>query len=198
MLLAWPHHFINLASPTPFYLLKCLYQARKVSMSCICVLGVSIVSLSVIFLLDFGTVPTVWYILFFTLLGKQLKRWIIRGIDFPSFYNFSIGFWNCSNSVVFFLLFTLLGKRLTRWLLDCMIDPVITQLVERRTVVECKLDIVRSVVRGIIFIDSLHLTSIPLCAMCVKIIKQKELIYVLQKPTKLDLSSYLYYTECKK
>jgi hypothetical protein len=31
------------------------------------------VSLSVIFLLDFGTVPTVWYILFFTLLGKRFK-----------------------------------------------------------------------------------------------------------------------------
>jgi hypothetical protein len=31
------------------------------------------VSLSVIFLLDFGTVPTVWYILFFTLLpGRTL------------------------------------------------------------------------------------------------------------------------------
>ena len=79
-----------------------------------------------------------------------------------------------------------------------MIDPVIAQLVERRTVVEWKLDIVRSVVRGIICIDFLHLTSIPLCAMCVEISKQKELIYVLQKPAKLDLISYLYYTEYKK
>jgi hypothetical protein len=32
------------------------------------------VSLSVIFLLDFGTVPTVWYILFFTLLGKRFEN----------------------------------------------------------------------------------------------------------------------------
>ncbi len=44
-------------------------------------LGLSIVSLSVIFLLDFGTVPTVWYILFFTLLGKRLKRMTFRLYD---------------------------------------------------------------------------------------------------------------------
>jgi hypothetical protein len=36
----------------------------------------TVVSVSMIFLLDFGTVPTVWY--------------------------FSIEFWNCFNSVVFF------------------------------------------------------------------------------------------------
>ena len=35
-------------------------------------------SLSVIFLLDFGTVPTVWYILFFTLLGKRFKTLTFR------------------------------------------------------------------------------------------------------------------------
>jgi hypothetical protein len=44
------------------------------------VLGLSIVSLSVIFLLDFGTVPTVWYILFFTLLGKLTRE---TGVRFP-------------------------------------------------------------------------------------------------------------------
>jgi hypothetical protein len=50
--------------------------------SCIGVLGVSIVSLSTIYLLDFRTVPTVWYIL-------ELFRQC--GI-----------FWNCSDSVVYF------------------------------------------------------------------------------------------------
>jgi hypothetical protein len=45
------------------------------------VLGLSIVSLSVIFLLDFGTVPTVWYILFFTLLGKRFKTLTFRLYD---------------------------------------------------------------------------------------------------------------------
>ena len=41
-----------------------------------CARSINFVSVSMIFLLDFGAVPTVWY--------------------------FSIGFWNCSNSVVFF------------------------------------------------------------------------------------------------
>jgi hypothetical protein len=44
--------------------------------ACICVLVVSIFPLSMIFILDFETVLTVWY--------------------------FSIRFWNCSDSVVFF------------------------------------------------------------------------------------------------
>jgi len=26
----------------------------------------------------------------------------VKGIDFASVYNFSVGFWNCFNSVVFF------------------------------------------------------------------------------------------------
>jgi len=34
------------------------------------VLGVSILPLSMIFLLDFGTVPTVWYFLFFIFIAK--------------------------------------------------------------------------------------------------------------------------------
>jgi len=48
--------------------------------------------------------------------GKNVKRkWsghvfgyvMYFGIDFVSFYNFSIGFWKCSDSVVFFLFFIL-------------------------------------------------------------------------------------------
>jgi len=39
-------------------------QVKSVVM---CVLGVSVLSLSVIYLLDFETVPTVWYFLFFIL-----------------------------------------------------------------------------------------------------------------------------------
>ena len=27
----------------------------------------------------------------------------VRGIDFASFYNFGIGFWNCFNNIVFFV-----------------------------------------------------------------------------------------------
>ena len=46
------------------FLLKCLYQARKVSRY-VFVLRVSILILSTIFLLDFGTVSTMWYFLFF-------------------------------------------------------------------------------------------------------------------------------------
>ena len=46
------HHFLS----------KCLYQARE--RSCICMLGVSILPLSMILALDFETVPTVWYFLF--------------------------------------------------------------------------------------------------------------------------------------
>ena len=46
------------------FLLKCLYQARKVRRY-VFVLRVSILILSTIFLLDFGTVSTMWYFLFF-------------------------------------------------------------------------------------------------------------------------------------
>ena len=44
--------------------------------SCICVLMVSISSLSTIFLLDFGTVPTVWFlfVFFFILLVKMSSK----------------------------------------------------------------------------------------------------------------------------
>jgi hypothetical protein len=46
-----------------------LYQVRKVSGPC--VLGVSIFPLSTIFLLDFGNVQRVWYILFFIRRGTS-------------------------------------------------------------------------------------------------------------------------------
>jgi uncharacterized membrane protein len=35
--------------------------SQKTEQSCICVLSVSILPVSTIFLLNFGTVPTVWY-----------------------------------------------------------------------------------------------------------------------------------------
>jgi hypothetical protein len=49
----------------PFFLLKCMYQAKKIEQSRICVLVVSILPLSIICVLDFGSVPTVRYFLFF-------------------------------------------------------------------------------------------------------------------------------------
>ena len=56
-----------------------IFLGQKIATFCrithTCARSIKFVSVSMIFLLDFGTVPTVWY--------------------------FSIGFWNCSNSVVF-------------------------------------------------------------------------------------------------
>ena len=47
----------------------------------------------VVFLLDFGVVPTVWYLLFFYEILELFQQ---CGICC-----FSIRFWSCSNSVVF-------------------------------------------------------------------------------------------------
>jgi hypothetical protein len=46
------------------------------------VLGISFLPFSLIFLLDFGTVLTVWYFLFFILLLKKKisKRYLVQGI----------------------------------------------------------------------------------------------------------------------
>jgi hypothetical protein len=52
---------IKLSQPHHFFLLKCLYQARKVSGHAF-VSGVAILPLSMRFILDCGTVWTVWYL----------------------------------------------------------------------------------------------------------------------------------------
>ena len=49
-----------------------------------------------IFLLDFGTVPTVWYYLFF--------YWTLELIRQCGIIGFSMGIWNCSDSVPLFVL----------------------------------------------------------------------------------------------
>ena len=54
-------------APPRHILLKCLNQTRKGRLS-ICVLAVYIFLFLVLFFLDFGTVRTVWYFLFFILL----------------------------------------------------------------------------------------------------------------------------------
>ena len=66
-----PPHVIDVPVPSQsrHMLLMCLYQVRKVSGPC--VLGVSIFPLSTIFLLDFGNVQRVWYILFFIRRGTS-------------------------------------------------------------------------------------------------------------------------------
>ena len=72
--------------------------------------------LSMIFLLDFGTVPTEWYfsiglwncsdrVVFFywTLeLFRQCGIFLLDIGTVPTVWDFSIGLWNCSDSVVFF------------------------------------------------------------------------------------------------
>ena len=39
----------------------------------------------------------------------------VKGIDFASFYDFDIGFWNCSNSMVFLVFHSIQYKYLMRW-----------------------------------------------------------------------------------
>jgi hypothetical protein len=64
------------------------YKAKVSEQSCICVLGVSILPLSTIFLFDFGIVPTVWNCLDSVELSRQCGIvWTV---------------WNCSDSVVLF------------------------------------------------------------------------------------------------
>ena len=60
VLIVWAHK----TSLNPPLLLKCLGKPRTVSVMYICVLGVLNLSLSTIFPLDFGTVPTYWYLFF--------------------------------------------------------------------------------------------------------------------------------------
>ena len=64
-------HKTSLTSPL---LLKRLYQARKLSGHVfICMLWLSTLSLSMIFLLEFGPVQTEWYFLFFVLLIVSIE-----------------------------------------------------------------------------------------------------------------------------
>jgi len=49
----------------PFFLMH--VSSQEIERSCICVLVVSILPISTIFLFDFGNVPAVWYFLFFIL-----------------------------------------------------------------------------------------------------------------------------------
>jgi hypothetical protein len=48
----------------PHFLLKCLYQARKVCSHVLCVLRISILPFTTILIFNFGIVPTLWYVLF--------------------------------------------------------------------------------------------------------------------------------------
>ena len=58
--------------------------SQQSKQSCICVLGVSILPVSTICLLDFGTVPTVWY--FFSILLQQKEQIIVFPIlEFQDF-----------------------------------------------------------------------------------------------------------------
>jgi len=49
----------------------------------------------------------------------------VRGIDFASFYDFSIGFWNCSDSVVFFYWILELFRQCGIFLLDFGTVPTV-------------------------------------------------------------------------
>jgi hypothetical protein len=77
--------------------------------------------LSTMLLLDIGAVPTVWY---FCFLFLRYCYWILElfqqcGIFVFSFYDVVIGYWSCSNSVVF--LFSLS----TMLLLDIGAVPIV-------------------------------------------------------------------------
>jgi hypothetical protein len=76
--------------------------------SCICVLGASILPLSTILRLTFGTIPTVWWFCFFLRFYYWLLELFRQYGDFASFYDLTIDFWNYSDSmVILFFLFYL-------------------------------------------------------------------------------------------
>ena len=83
-----------------------MYQVKKVSGN-IYVFGVSILPLSTILELDFGTVPTAWYFVFFYQILELFRQ---RGS-----VCFSIRFWNCSDSVVVFVFLLDFGTVPTAW-----------------------------------------------------------------------------------
>jgi hypothetical protein len=63
-------HYTSLTQPL-FFFIKVSAPSQETGRSCICVLLVSILSLSTIFLLQFGTVATVLYFLFFVFMSAQ-------------------------------------------------------------------------------------------------------------------------------
>ena len=87
----WVH---NTSLTLPLFF-KVPVPRKKIEWSCSCVLGVSILPLSTIFLWDFGNVPTVWYFLFFYQILEMFRQYGI--------FCFSIRFWKCSDSMVFFV-----------------------------------------------------------------------------------------------
>jgi hypothetical protein len=76
--------------------------------SYICVLGASILPLSTILRLTFGTIPTVWWFCFILRFYDWLLELFRQYGDFASFYDFTIDFWNYSDSMVILLLSTIL------------------------------------------------------------------------------------------
>ena len=92
-------HKNSLTSPL---FLKCLYQfvpSQESERSCICVLGVSILHLSVIFLLDWGTVLTVWYfwgfLFHFSFGSRNCSDKCCILCFSPFFYCIEEQFWQC-------------------------------------------------------------------------------------------------------
>ena len=76
------------------------YKAKVSEQSCICVLGVSILPLSMIFLFDFGIVPTVEL---FGQCGIVLTVWnCLDSVELFRQCGIVWTVWNCSNSVVLF------------------------------------------------------------------------------------------------
>ena len=55
-----------------FFFIEVPVASQESEHSCICVFGLSILSLSTIFLSDFGIVPTVWYFCFLKILYDVL------------------------------------------------------------------------------------------------------------------------------
>ena len=68
----------NQFNPAAFFILKCLYQVRNRSgHAYICERGIDLVSVSMIFRLNFGTAPTVWYFLLFFFLLNTVSLQIV-------------------------------------------------------------------------------------------------------------------------
>ena len=94
---------------TPPLFIEVSTPSQEIERLCICVLGVSIIpSLSTIFLMKFGTVPTVWYF-FFHLISESLCLykvvtviWIMcRFLDWGYKWKVSLLFRNMENNIMF-------------------------------------------------------------------------------------------------
>ena len=104
-----------------------------------CARSINFVSVSMIFLLDFGAVPTVWYfsigfwncsnsVVFFYWILELFQQCGIFLLDFgtvPTVWYFSIGFWSCSNNVVFFYWILELFQQCCIFLLDFGTVPTV-------------------------------------------------------------------------